>query len=357
YALVAFNEQPNARKAGLPFSAPQFQLLDAKGKIIPTITEATSPQSSVKTSITHFKAKSETANPDDQEQLSEYILIKNNADTLERYALKLTLPEQVQSVKYHISLSLSHDCTPNNRNRELPLHLENIEQTRQIQYPPTWICPNDSLTYRPILPQNLQLLRAKVEHVFISDKHILLDAIDMASYLSVTSSPNQFLVENAQNKPTQWENELFIRDQLLLKPVTSDTIFKLKTTSNGYGFSLISIFLDNEDSNQDDSKESKEDKENQDKKDQHDETQKQDNPNQSPDKPSETQATAKGAGEDTHGKESTPDEQASGDNASKLDMQQYERDQIDDLLDTIEKGHYYVPLSGQVEELKSDKDW
>ena len=357
YALIALNEQPNAPKTDLPFSNPIFQLLDANGKVIPISTEPVSSPSSMKTRIIHFKSSNKAADPENQEQQSEYILINNTADSLERYTLILSLPEQIQSIKYNISLSLSHECTPDNLNRELPLQLESIQQTRRIQYPPAWVCPNDSLTYRPMLPQDMPLLRAKVEHVFISDKHFLLSDIEMASYLSVASNPNQFLVENAQDDTSQWENALFIRNQLLLKPITSDTIFKLKTTPNGYGFSLISVSLNDEDNNPDDSNESKENKENQDKKDQHDETQKQDNPNKSPDKPSETQATAKGAGEDTRGNESTPDEQASGDNAAKLDMQQYERDQIDDLLDTIEKGHYYVPLSGKVEELKSDKDW
>ena len=358
YALIALNERPNSKQNELPFVSPMFQLLDDKKKLIYDESGFNADPSLIKTEIIHFKAKNDNKQNDNSQELqSEYILIKNTSDSLKNYTISLSIPDKSQTVEYSISLSLSNDCSPGMLNQTLPLQLNNIEQTHQIQFPPVWSCPNDVLTYRPTLPDNMQLLRAKVEHIFISDNALRPDDIDLASYLSVASNPNHFLVENAQDKPPQWESEALIRNQILLKPITSDTIFKLKTSADGSGFSLISVILNEDENNQDDSKENKENENKEDKKDQKDETQKQDSPNQSPDKPSETQATAKGAGEDAQGNESTPDEQASGENASKLDMQQYERDQIDDLLDTIEKGHYHVPLSGNVEEPKSDKDW
>ena len=79
---------------------------------------------------------------------------------------------------------------------------------------------------------------------------------------------------------------------------------------------------------------------------QKDNANKQNTPNKSPEKPSETPAAPKGPGTDTQGDESTPNENQPNGKASKLDLKEYEKDNIDALLDAIENGNFYVPLSG-----------
>ena len=287
-----------------------------------------------------------------QGMAQEYILIHNDDNQPRQYHPVLQLPQGSGSLQYAISLTLSTKCPNNQKAQTIPLGA--ITQTSLVQTPPLWVCPSHSITYIPQLPQETPILRAKTEHTFISGMPMRSGDVAFSSFLMEDSQQEELVVEHGKAESDDSRHRFC---HSLGKPITPDMRFKSDTQHSIQGFSIVTVTLNEDDESPDDSKESKEESRKQDKKDRHDENQKQDNPNKSPDKPSETKASAKGAGQDAQGNDSTPDEQAEGNKAHRFDKEQFEREQIDDLLDSIENGHYYVPLSGDVENPQSDKDW
>ena len=289
YALITVSEQINDKQTNTPMANPLFQLYNQMGNLIYD-SEDMEQDISNQTNVAMFKVKSDIIeNPKDQDIINEYILIHNISNEDENYIFSLALPDGTQSVEYRLALSLSHDCAADKRSPTIPAALDTIEQTRSIQLPPVWICPNDILTYRPTLPHNMQLLRAKAEHSFITGTPLLPKDVVFSSFLHISSNPMDFLVENALDAASKWDNEQLMHYQVLLKPITSDTVFKVTTSENGEGFSLLTIQTSDEEKSQDHSKQSKDDNQSEDQQDQQDENQKQNHPNDSPDKPSETQ--------------------------------------------------------------------
>lgn len=284
-----------------------------------------------------------------------YVLVQNITQEKQKHYLSIENVEDSKALEYQIQMAVSRPCTAHEPPKTIPLNLKDIEKTRTISLPPFWSCPGQTIYIAP--KTDIEILRTKTTLEFHSNQSFLEGDIKFSSIMKVENDEHEYPVETGEKTESYQTPAQFVHSSVLNKPMTRSTLIKESISSNQSGFSLISVSLnDDDDQKKDDSSDSKDDKK-EDKKEQHDKTKKQDTPNKSPDKPSESPATPQGAGTDTSGEESQPDEKADGSKAAKYDPTQNEIDHIDALLDDIERGNFYVPLSGSENERVTDKDW
>ena len=84
-----------------------------------------------------------------------------------------------------------------------------------------------------------------------------------------------------------------------------------------------------------------------------------DHENDTPEKHSETEASPQGPGQDTKGDQSTPDASADNKNASQKALNAFEKDRVDESLDSYEEGFVMLPTQGisYDEEKVYDRQW
>ncbi|MBQ9394864.1 MAG: hypothetical protein IJU23_05035 [Proteobacteria bacterium] len=282
-----------------------------------------------------------------------YVLVKNVTPQLHEYSLEIDNKREPKAAEYMIQMSASQPCSA--EDRTMPLKLKDIEKTKVVSLPPFWTCPGQTIYFAP--ETDIDILRTKTNLVFMSNQTLSTSDVQLSSIMKVENDEHEYPVETGEKTDSYQTPEQFVLSSGLSKPMTRSTLIKESITDKTAGFSLLSVTLsDEDDQKKEDSSDSKDDKKD-DRKQQHDKTKKQDTPNKSPDKPSESPATPQGAGTDTSGEESQPDEKADGNKAAKYDPTQNDIDHIDALLDDIERGNFYVPLSGSEHDRITDKDW
>ena len=307
-----------------------------------------------------FTPKSQdTDNPKSAKQQA-FLYIHNPQSTPETVSLALQIGTPHTPMPYSITMAKSHECTDDQETASQILDLRNIEQTQSHFESPIWMCHHQDLHIQPLLPPNTPLIRAKTQAYFLSDATIRNEDFQFASYLQNENDPESrhFIIEEAQTDTPHWTPQNHIHTRTLKKPITAESHLHAKANGTYNGFQILHVQL-NEDSSDNTSESQKQNQktQNEQKKDQKDNANKQNTPNKSPEKPSETPAAPKGPGTDTQGDESTPNENQPNGKASKLDLKEYEKDNIDALLDAIENGNFYVPLSGNKKNTQTDKPW
>ncbi|MBQ9816682.1 MAG: hypothetical protein IJM59_04335 [Proteobacteria bacterium] len=289
--------------------------------------------------------------------IPKVVLIHNGTMQEQTYEIKLSLEKNQSLLEYQVHLAKSSDCDSAPEVQEHKISLEDLELKEAVFMNPVWNCPGQTVNYIPELSPNTPLLRTLVDYHFFSNELIRPEDVSFNSYL-MNKNDKDYLVELGQGGHSHWKPESLVKLFQLKKPVTSDIIFRSTVSDEKPGFSLLIVQMQqNEDNSEDSSDDSNKENSKEDNKQQRDDNQKQNVPNKSPDKPSESPATPKGPGTEAQGDDSTPDESAKGNHASKYDLRQQERDYIDALLDDIESGAYHVPLPGNVDPPASDKDW
>ena len=284
-----------------------------------------------------------------------YVLIQNITPEHHQYTLIIDNKNEPKATEYQIQMAVSRSCSTDESGKKVPLKLKDIEKTKAVSLPPFWTCPGQTVYFVP--ETDIEILRTKTSLEFLSNQSLSTGDVQFSSIMRVDNDNHEYPIENGENTDSYKTPAEFVYSSALSKPMTRSTLFKESVSPNRSGFSLFSVVLnDDDDQQKDESSDSKDDKK-EDKKEQHDKTKKQDTPNKSPDKPSESPATPQGAGTDTSGEESQPDENADGNKAAQYAPEQNEIDHIDALLDDIERGNFYVPLSGSENERVTDKDW
>lgn len=289
---------------------------------------------------------------------SSYIYVQNTTSEAHHYRMTLSNEASQLAFSYHFTMAFSDDCSETEKTQVVSVSFAEIEKTRVAFEPARWICPGHKVVYQPMLASESTILRSVTTMDFFSHQLVRPDDVVFESMLRIPNENKAFPVETAMKSVGNWEPSALMSSGMIQKPITSSTILSESLHPEISGFSQLTVVLSDDEQNENDENSDDSDEEKQeDKKDQRDKVNKQDAPNKSPDKPSESPTSARGAGDDTQGDESRPDENASGNKASAYDPNQYEKSHIDALLDTVEKGGYYVPMPGNLNEQASDKDW
>lgn len=287
-----------------------------------------------------------------------FILIHNPTQEVEHATLNLRIHSPHEPMAYAISYTESHPCDEAQETLSRPLNLKDIEQTKSFAPLPVWTCPGTRMVHHPVFPPNTHVLRVKTDAHFLATTPVRKDDFQLSSYLHSEAEHRDFIIENGGHAEIHWDPMTYVMARQLQKPMSQDTRIQTTISSENSGFVWLNVTL-NDDNSEDtnDSKKQNKPTQNAQKKDQRDNANKQNTPNKSPEKPSETPAVPQGPGTDTQGDESTPDPNTKSQKASKLDLKQHEKDNIDALLDAIENGNLYVPMSGQKKSDKALKQW
>ncbi len=284
--------------------------------------------------------------------LLDHVIFQNTNETEMTYEVELQ--SHGETINYEISLAVSHPCSEKEKIRQINMNLENIATKGTVGVLPEWMCSGDIIEYHPVLSRETEVLNASVSSWVLGGEPLRQSDVYLEAYLKNEDDAQSYIVEKGRDREADWTPDEFISSHQLFKPITRNSIIQVRNERTG--FSLINAELTDSDQDKDDSQKNQEDQKSS-KENKKDKTDGNDTQNNSPDKPSESPSTPNGPGTDGAGDESTPDENAEGTNASAYDSQSTEKDLIDALLDDIEMGQFYVPLSGQAAEEEQGKDW
>ncbi len=353
YSLVGFfSPQPDA-----PLDSIHIQIRERNGQHLQRIDveEGKLPgDQSAYMIIRPQRAKT----PESDEAPAPVFVILHNADTTPA-KFRLTIGDDAikSPIQYDLFRADSTPCLPDDPLPTIPVNLDDIQNKKQIHLAPAWICPDDELNYRPVFSSNTPTLRVHTSAHFLSPDILHKDDAVLQAFMQLPDDDRAYLVENGAPADSPWGYLANMLSAALQKPFTADSRIRISTSKAASGFAIVGFSMP-DDKQQDDKNDESNPDDKQNKKNQKEDKSKgKDNENQSPDKPSETKATPKGPGSDGQGDESTPDPNSTGNKAAKFDPAAYERAHIDALLDAIEQGDYYVPLSGEQDSQTTDKDW
>ena len=331
----------------------QIQIVRRNGQALPFVTAETGSLPQDSSSYTIIKPNVPKTSSE-SDALTTFILIYHADSESETYQITFGNEKLKQPLSYKLHRDDSTPCMPDAPEETIPVNLSEIDEKKIIMLPPSWVCSDSTRSYKPTLSKDTTALRVQVSEFFISGIALQPDDVKLQSFMQLPNDERIYLVENGSPMKSSWLNMVWAKS--LQKPLTADSLIRVTTSKTTSGFTQLAFTIP-EDSQQDKSDKSSQDDKKQQQSQKEDESKGKDNENQSPEKPTETKATPKGPGTDGQGDESTPDENVKGDKAAKFDPAAYERDHIDALLDAIEQGNYYVPLSGEQDEKVSDKDW
>ncbi len=338
-------------------NAIQMRLINANGQELHSIPDTEGNLPGDHSAYMTIRPTQTQTQESDESSAPIWILVHNAEASSQKYQLIIGDNTQQMPVRYELFRADSSPCLPDDAQTTPTISLDEIQDKKSIQLPPVWICPDTEQTYRPEFSGQTDTLRVHTHAHFLSPDSLHADDVMLQALMQLPDDDRAYLVEDGTPTESPWGKIANMHSESLKKPFTADTRIRISTSKAISGFSIIDFSLpdDKQSDNRSDKSEQDENQKKQNKKE--DKSKGNENENQSPDKPSETKATPKGPGTDGQGDESTPDPNASGHKAAKYDPTAYERDHINALLDALEQGDKYVPLSGSIDSQSSDKDW
>lgn len=294
---------------------------------------------------------------------SYFILLENSDSDTQSYELNIATTDAVDSLDYQLAMSKSHPCPPQTSQQshvELSINANATNPSEPIILPPTWICPENTVRIKPILPPAIQQANTQISLHMLSHNPIPIQNLTLETLIPLPPDNREYRSELATTSISDdWNAPFPIISYTLQKLILQQSHIQLSVAKQTQGFMLMSALpVANQSSNDDDSsKEDKKDKKNSDNS-QKDKSQQQNAPDNSPQQRSQSPATPHGPGSDTQGHESTPQEQnLPNPQAHSYAPEQTSRDHIDALLDAIEEGEYVVPIPGKHNETTQNKNW
>ena len=353
YSLVGFvSSQPEA-----PVENVHLQIKDDRGQQLQRIDSDEGKLPGDQSAYMIIRPHRSNSPGTDDAPAPVYLLLHNAGTTPVKYRLTIGDDTLSDPIPYDLFRADSDPCLPKDPLPTIPVNLDEIQTQKRIQLAPAWICPDDELNYRPVFSSKTPTLRVHTNAHFLSPDMLHKEDAVLQAFMQLPGDDRTYLVENGAPADSPWGNLANLISAVLQKPFTADSRIRISTSKAASGFAIVGFSMPDDkqqdDKNDESNPDDKQDKQNK----KEDKSKGKDNENQSPDKPSETKATPKGPGSDGQGDEFTPDPNSTGNKASKYDPAAYERAHIDALLDAIEQGDYYVPLSGEGDSQTTDKDW
>lgn len=350
YGLVVFSaEKPE-------FNENNLRLTIAENDMSPTLFPSDTTQETDSERFRYFFVKSSDDSPLPP---TAYLLIHNTQETDADYRLSAVSADT--PIPYRVSLAVSSPCSEETTSTQSELDFSEMNDESATILPPRWLCEKSAHRLRPLLPPTRHTLNMRSHTIFIASKQVTANDFSVSARVTQPPDQREWIAETASSHPLL--SEEYATSPLyayrLQKPLLHNTLFLFQTQSSA-GFMQMTLSVPPPDDEQDTANEQQkqEQKQQDPNKQEKNPSPDKNNQSESPEKPSETPATPRGAGTDTKGSESTPDETNDGDNqAHQFDPKQLERDHIDALLDEIERGNANIPLPGNINDATLEKDW
>ncbi len=291
-------------------------------------------------------------NKTDKEQTFE-ISLETTQDTPLDYTFEFHSSQDCQDTvtePVQVNLNMSSDANPK----------------PEFAYQVGWQCPGTTIDIQPVFTSDKLTGQYTIAQSYFSLQTIQDHDFVFESLLR-TGDPrdDDFLTETGIVSPLYWFDHPSHANYVLKRPITKRSI--LKSTSKTLPAFWIVTFQPNDQQNSNSSKpndhDQNQDEEQQQNKDQQQQDDKKspdgDHDNDTPEKHSETEASPQGPGQDTKGDQSTPDASADNKNASQKALNAFEKDRVNESLDSYEEGFVMLPTQGisYDEEKVYDRQW
>lgn len=349
YGLVAVSSKDPA------FQEDNFRLTLAEDDHPPLAFSSDTAQESASERFRYFFIE---ASDDTPSSPTAYLLVHNTQRTDANY--RLSAESLRAPIPYHVSLSVSSPCSEDTTATQSELDLSQMNDETAIALPPRWICEKSAHRLRPLLPASSPSLNARSDTIFMAVQQTNANDFNVSARITQPPDMHEWIAETASLHPLSAKRAPYpLYAYRLQKPLLHNTLFLFQTQSSaGFMQMTLSVPPPSDEQNTSDEQQKQEQKQQDPNKQEKNPSPDKNKQNESPEKPSETPATPQGAGTDTKGNESTPDETNDGDNqAHQFDPKQLERDHIDALLDEIERGNANIPLPGNLNNAPLEKDW